>query len=160
MKQNKLIYTYYHIPTSYLGISYCDTALSKAKQQDLETKISQAPKKGTLVVRGTAAPVINQLVEQDRLVTGIDFVQRSQTAFELHDNPKADVILIYGLGSEISVNHNVSRQVLQNLLAYYSKTDTLVVIETQLTKSDLRNNYDFIPTNFLTIQEQPEEVWI
>jgi len=155
-----LLYKHYNIPTSYIGVTYSDTDLSKAKQEHIETKVKSAPKKGTLVVRGTAAPIINQLLDAGRIVQGIDFVERSSSAFDTHYNPSADVIILYGLGLEISVNHNVSRQVLQNILAYYAKRDTLVVIETGLTKSELRNNYDFIPVNFLQVPEAAEESWV
>ena len=157
---SKFVYKHYGIPISYLGVDYDDLDMPKAKETSLRGKIKNAPQKGTLFIRGTAAPVINQLFTQGRTIKGINFMARSETAFERHMNPQADVILIYNVGSEISMNRQVSRQVLQAILKYYTSGVTLVIVETSFTKSELLHNYDISASNFLTLQEKKEEVWI
>ena len=151
-----LTYKHYGIPVSYIGCSYKDLELSATRAKSLEKKLKAAPKSGLLVVKGVAAPVINQQVELGKSVAGINFAERSNSAFESFTNPKADIILVYGIGDEVTTNYNISRQVLNGILAYYKHRDTLVVIETVFGKTELRNNYDLTPTNFLTLEEKPE----
>jgi hypothetical protein len=157
---NKLVYKHYNIPISYIGQTFKGTTMSGVKATRLKDKIKNAPKRGTLVVKGSAGPVINQLIEDGRTVTGIDFSERASTAFEQHQNPKTEVLLLYNVGNEITVNYNVSRQVLKSILKYYQHTDTLVVIETEFTKTELRNNYDFTPVNYIVIETLEEDSWV
>ena len=113
-----------------------------------------------MVISGTAAPVINQLISRKLRVTSINFPQRSGEAFTIFDNPKSDVILITGVGMEVTLNYAISRQVLHALLKHYGEQDTLIVIETHFTKSMLRDKYDLTPNNFLIIPLKEEEVFI
>jgi len=160
VQKNKLVYTYYKLPVTYLNLNYEDTRISLARAKQLQGKISQAPKTGLLVIKGTAAPVINQLVDEGREVRGIDFTERANAAFEQHDNPQADVVLIHSVGAEVTTNYNISRQILHALITHYKKEETLLIIETDFTKSELRNHYDLTPTNFLSLELKDQPTFI
>lgn len=153
-----MIYGIYGLPPSYHGITYGDTQLVSVKQEQLREKVSNAPNSGTLTVQGTAAPIVNQLLKT-RKVRGIDFVERSTSAFDQHTNPHAEVVVLYGVGSEVSMNGKVSGLVLRNLVEYYRNRKTLLVIETHLSKQELLSRYDFKVTNFMKILRKEEEIW-
>lgn len=158
-KPTTLAYKHYHIPTSYIGLGYSDMNISKAKAMNLEDKLSQAPPKGLLVIKGNAAPIVNQLF-QSRTTRGIDFTERSNSAFGTHINPEADVVVIHSVGEEVTTNYSISSQVLHALLKFYKRRNTLVIVETHFTKAELRNNYDLLPTNFLVLEDKADEVFI
>ncbi len=160
MKPSKFTYKHYHIPITYIGMKYSDLNVSKVKADKIATSVSKAPIKGLLVIKGSAGPIINQLCEDGRSIRGIDFTDRSNTAFEKHNNPEAAVVLIHSIGAEVTTNYNISRQVLQALLKFYSRRQTLVVLETSFGKSELRSNYDLTPNNYIILDEKEEEAWV
>jgi len=157
---NTLKYTHFGIPVTYIGVTYKDLDVSSIKAKHLEGKMKQAPPQGLLVIQGSAAPVINQLHKQGRSMRGIDFIVRAGEAFEPHEEPKADVILIYNVGAEVSMKSIISGKVLNALLKHYASRRTLVVLETHLTKSELRHNYDINVSNYVTLNRKPDEVWV
>jgi hypothetical protein len=154
------VYTVYGLPTTYHGIGYADTGISKAKQEDLEKKVPSAPMSGTLVVQGLAAPIINQFITLGKKVRGIDFLKFSASAFDEHQYPVADVVVLYNVGVEVSTNFSISGQVFRKILKQYSEHKTLLIIETNLGKTDLLSRYDFRVVNFVKIDKKPEDVWI
>ncbi len=97
-------YRHYGIPTTYVGITYNDLNITAPRLKRLTASIKQAPISGLLIVKGNAAPIINQLFES-RTIRGIDFMKRAGNAFEQHTNPEAEVIIIYSVGSEITLNY-------------------------------------------------------
>ena len=155
----KTLYTIYNLPIVYAEIGYEDTALIKVKQEHIEELIPKAPYSGTLTIQGTAAPVVNQLMEQ-RSVRGIDFNVRSEDPWGTHQNPSADVVVLYNVGSEVAMKGTVGGLVLANIVKYYSNRRTLLVIETNMNKMELLHRYDFKATNFIKIEKKPEDVWI
>lgn len=150
----------YGLPVSYVNVEYKDTGLAKVKVESIPASISRAPNKGTLTIQGTAAPIVNQLLNDKRKVRGIDFITLSATAFEDHALPLADVVVLYNLGTEVSTNFKVSSQVFRKVVKNYSEKPTLLIIETDLTKMELLSRYDFRVTNFLKIPPKEEEIWI
>lgn len=153
-------YLVYGLPTSYKDIGYSETGLPKAKQLELQDKIPRAPSTGTLTIQGSAACVINHFIDLKRKVRGLDFTKLASTAFEEHNYPQSDVVLLYNVGIEVSVNTKVSSMVLQKVLKYYNGRPTLLVIETKYTKSQMLSQYDFNVTNFIKIPEKAEEIWV
>ncbi len=156
----KYLYDIYGLPTAYCNVSYKDTALIAVKQEEIQGKIANAPSKGLLAIQGNAAPIINQMLEAGKKVRGINFLERSADAFGIFENPAASVVVIYNVGSEISVNTKVSSLVLKNILKNYSNSNTLVIIETHLTKSELLSNYHVQAVNFIKIANKEEESWV
>ena len=154
------LYRIYGLPVSYQNVRYSDTVLSKIKQQDIMDKIARAPNRGLLAIQGTAAPVVNQLLEANRKTRGIDFIEVSATAFENHLFPLASVVVLYNVGSEVSTNFNISGQVLRKIIKFYNENNTLLIIETDLAKSELLRRYDVNIVNFIKLQPKPEEAWI
>ena len=150
----------YGLPAGYFGISYKDMDMSATRQDAITKKIKNAPNDGTLTVQGTAAPIVNQLLTQGRKIRGISFTERSSTAFETHQNPTADVVVLYDVGAEVSLNGKVSGMVLANIVKYYSSRKTLLIIETDMTKTALLSRYDFNTTNFIKIIKKEKENWI
>lgn len=155
-----VVYPLYGLPSYYAGLTFAHTGLSKAQQERFTKSIENAPPTGVLAIRGMAAPVVNLLLEQKRKVRGIDFTVRSQNAFEEHQNPAAEVIVIYNVGVEITGNSNISKKILRSLIQYYKERQTLVIIESTLGKSDFRLQYDIDIANFITIPEAAEAQWI
>jgi len=150
----------YGLPVSYAGKTYTDTGLPKVKQAEIPKKISRAPSKGTLTIQGTAAPIINQFIKDGRRVRGTDFIELSGNAFEDLQLPVADVVLLHNVGVEVSTNFKISGQVFRKVLKFYSEKPTLLVIETDLSKTDLLSRYDFRVTNFIKIPVKSEELWV
>jgi len=158
---SKLLYKLYGVPVTYLDTDYSDVAISKVKATHLQKKMKDAPTKGLLIVKGNAGPIVNQLYKQGRTMRGIDFPKRSQDdAFSYHDNPEADMVIIFGVGCEVTTNYRITSQVLNALIRHYSTRQTLVIIETHFTKSELRDKYDLTPGNFIALENKPEEVFI
>ena len=147
------------LPTAYVGITYEGTALSKVKQNSIKGKIDNAPRKGSLVIQGTAAPIVNHLM-QKRKVRGIDFIELTTNAFAEHVLPMAEVILLYNVGVEVSTNYSISSQIFNKVRKYYAGKSVLLIIETDLGKTDLLHKYDFRVTNFLRVPIKEEEVWV
>jgi hypothetical protein len=157
---HKALYKVYNLPDSYFGIGYKDTKLSAARQEVIAGKIENVPSKGTLVIQGTAAPVVNQLLTTDKKIRGICFTERSQSAFETYQNPAANIIVLYDVGMEVTLNSKVSGMVLNSILKHYSGRNTLVIIETHLTKTELLSKYDLNVVNFIKIELKAQEAWI
>ena len=150
----------YGLPVSYAGKGYHDTGLVKTKIETLPDKVANAPNNGTLTIQGTAAPVINQLLDLGKKVRGVDFIQLSATAFEQHDLPVTPVVLLYNVGIEVSTNFRISGQVLRKVIKFYSEKRTLLILESDLTKTELLSRYDFRVTNFIKIPPKEEEIWL
>ena len=160
MKEFKpYVYEVYGLPISYAKLTYKDTQLISVKQLDIAKKIHRAPTKGLLAIQGCAGAVVNQLLETKK-VRGIDFLARSSAAFDVFSNPSSEVIVLYNVGSEVSTNHKVSGLVLLNIVKHYSNKNTLLVIETNLTKADLLSRYDLKVTNFIKILPKLEDAWV
>ncbi len=150
----------YGLPVSYANKGYCDTGLAKIKVEDLPKKVANAPNSGTLTLQGTAAPVVNQLLLAGRKVRGVDFIKLSATAFEEHPLPVTSVVVLYNVGVEVSTNFKISGQVLRKVIKFYSEKQTLLIIETDLAKTELLSRYDFRTTNFIKIPPKEEEIWV
>lgn len=150
----------YGLPVSYAGKDYSDTGLAQIKIETLPKTIANAPSTGTLTIQGTAAPVINQLITDGRKVRGVNFVTLSATAFEDHILPVASVVLLHNVGTEVSTNFKISGQVFRKVLKFYADKQTLLVIETDLGKTDLLSRYDFRTTNYIKIPKQQEDIWV
>lgn len=155
-----IILSVYGLPPAYADIGYGDTCLSKAKQDHLEAKVPTAPNKGTLTVTGTAAPIVNQLIGLKRVVRGINFLDRSTTAFEAHENPKANVVVLFNVGMEVSLNAKVSGMVLRSIVQHYAEQPTLLIIETKLSRTELLSRYDFRVANHTIIPKKEDESWL
>lgn len=152
--------TLYGLPVSYTDSSYTSTSLSKTQQAKIQASIAAAPKAGLLVIQGTAAPIVAQLQDIGRQVRGIDFSKRTMAAFEQHMNPPADVIIIYNIGFEITMNSNVSKKVLASLIKHYQEQRSLIILETRLTKAEMLSTYDMSITNFIKILPKDDDTWV
>jgi len=150
----------YGLPVAYAGKTYNDTGLTKAKAKEIEGKITKAPSKGTLTINGTAAPIVNQFINDGRKVRGVDFTVINSKAFEEFSLPVSSVVLLYNVGVEVSTNFKISGQVFRKILKFYSEKNTLLIIETDLTKTELLSRYDFRVTNFIKIPQKEEEIWV
>ncbi len=157
---NSTVLGIYGLPITYAGKSYSDTGLAKIKIETLPKTISNAPSTGTLTIQGTAAPVVNQLIADGRKVRGVNFISLSATAFEDHNLPISSVVVLYNVGVEVSTNFKISGQVFRKVLKFYAGKQTLLIIETDLGKTDLLSRYDFRTTNYIKIPQQQEEIWV
>lgn len=160
MDVNKYKLSMYNLPQCYGNMTYDSIDISSVKAKDLEEKITRAPRAGLLVIKGTAGPVVNQLLAMERRVRGIDFIEMNNDAFGVHEFPSAEVVVVYNVGFEVSTKFSVSGMVLQKLIQYYKDRRTLVILETKLSKTDLLTKYDLSVTNFIALPEKSEEKWI
>lgn len=157
---NRTILAIYGLPPSYASVTYKDTGLVQVRQEQLEAKVSKAPNSGSLTVTGTAAPLATQLIKEGRTVRGINFLDRSSTAFDIHQNPQANIVVLYNVGVEVSLNSKVSGMVLNSIVQHYSERPTLLIIETKLSGKELLQRYDFRITNHVSIPKKDEDIWI
>jgi len=160
MNRLELIYKHLNIPTHYASIEWDDTTLVAVKKNMYLEKFKNPPKRGLVGVTGTAAPIVNSLYSLGKKLLGIDFTTRSSTAFESHTNPSCDVVVIYSIGDEVSVNHNITGQVLRGIISAYQSKNTLVVLESRLTKSEMRTRYDVDIVNHVNLKLKPEDTWL
>jgi hypothetical protein len=160
MNINEVKMKAYGLPTAYADITWEHTNLSLGREDILKDKTAKAPRAGLVVIRGTAAPMVLQLLDEGRTARGISFTERCGAAFDTFENPIADVVVVYGVGDEISVSGKVTGQILRNLVQYYKAKKVLLILETTLTKSDILKTYDINAINFLSIGIKEEEKWV
>lgn len=158
------IYSAFHLPKRYATETYEDTELPKTQIPILTKKIYAAPKAGTLLVSGTAGPIINQLWEMGRKSYGIPFTEYYSDQFkeektQLPSN-KVDVVVIYGIGNEQGKNPEFSTRLLTSLLDFYKSRDILVILETPMSKTDFQTRYQLDITTTLKLQLKKEQAWL
>ena len=162
MNLPRIAYSVLGLPTSYYGMTYKDTKLPVPRAQDLEVKIKKAPTSGVLLVSGTAAPIVNQLLEMGgRKVVGLsfsDFYQSKLSNEEAMSTPIAPIVVIYGIGSEPANNTQFASKILNSLLSNYKPC--LVILETDKTVNNFQVAYSLAITNVLTIPELDTPKWV
>jgi hypothetical protein len=157
----KIAYTILGLPTHYHGMDYSDTKLIASRIDGIREKISKAPQSGVLLVSGTAAPIINQLIGTGRKTIGIDFVQYFNSKLsneETMDLPRANVVLIYNVGAEPANNATFSGKLLNSLLSFYKSS--LVVIESDKTPTAFSSTYSLAIANSIIVAPKDVERWI
>ena len=158
----KIAYSMLGIPSHYHGVTYEDTKLIASKMSATRDKISRAPTSGVLLVVGTAAPIINQLLEdRSRKVVGfsfVDYYNSKLSSEETMEVPKGQVILIHGVGSEPASNPQFAAKILNGLLGGYKSN--LVIIETDKTASSFQTAYGLVIANTINIPEHEVVKWI
>ena len=150
----------YNLPTHYAGVDYKDTTLTAVKQEYIKEKINNAPKSGMLVVQGNAAPIVRQLIKNGRKVRGANFVNMVGNIFEKPQLPKADVIVILGVGDEVTTNNKLPAQFMQNMLKTLKGRGGLVIIESSKTKKQFEDTYGVVVSNFFKIEDKKEDTWV
>lgn len=158
MTHNETVYAVYGLPATYAKGSWTDLDIS----QEEATRYSNAfknPVQSTVFIQGNCAPIIQQLLEQGLKVRGIDMAKRQNAAFEDHNNPDADVILIWNV-NKYSGRAEVSINLLNNLINYYRNKNAIVLIQSPESNIFMRDNYGFSPTNKLKLLPKPEVKWI
>ena len=159
---NKTLYQLRGLPIYYFGLTYSDTKLPQLKYEALQLKIAKAPTSGVLLVSGCAAPIVNQLMET-RKVMGVDFIEYYEERFtdkESSTLPNAPVVVLYGVGSEPARNSEYAARLLQSIIGQYKSSETLLIIETELTKSNFMTKYGIDIKNSVVVPLKEEEAWI
>jgi len=157
------IYRVLHLPVRYTEEPYEQTTLIQSKIQDIQKKIYNAPSSGTLLISGTAGPIVNQLYEMGRKCYGISFVNFYNDKLSNEDTMlpgKVAVAVIYGVGNEPAKNSEYGSKLLGSILDYYKNKEVLVIVETPLTTSDFLVKYGIEFSNKLNIRLKKEEAWV
>lgn len=150
------------LPYHYYGISYEDTKLVPTRQKVIEESIDRAPTSGVLLVSGSAAAVVNQLLYK-RKVVGISFSELFDHRFGDESSgsyPNSPVVLIYAIGLEAAKSKEYSSTILNSLLSYYKARETLVILETHLTPSNFQTTYGLTIKNTISIPPKEDEAWV
>jgi hypothetical protein len=150
------------IPTDFYNVGYEDVKLLPTRIEAIRGKIAKAPSAGVLLVSGTAAPIINQLLDmKNRKVVGIDFVEyynsklSSENTIEL---PKASIILLYNVGLEPANNATFAGKILSSIMSMFRSS--LLIIETDKTPSSFITTYGISIVNSLIIPTKDIEKWV
>ena len=162
MKLSATAFNILGLPRHYHNLNYSDTRLVPTKQKSLEESISKAPASGVLLVSGCSAPIVNQLLNQDRKVVGISFPQTFDEQFNDGDSqyPNSPVVLLYDIGMEAAKNKDYSATIINSILSYYKARETLLILETPLTPSNFQTTYGLSVKNSITIALKEEDAWL
>ena len=155
---NPTAYAIYGLPPSYAEASWDNLEVSQDECTRL-TNAFKSPIPSTIFVQGNCAPLVQQLIEQKVKVRGIDFTKRQMAAFEDHDNPDAEVVLIWGV-NRYSGKAEVSQNLLLNLIEYYRSKNVMVIVQSSESSIFLRDNYGFTTNNKLKLLLKAEVKWI
>lgn len=158
MKHNETVYAVYGLPPAYAKDTWDVIDISK-EDIDRYTTAFKSPINSTVFVQGNCAPIIQQLLEQGLKVRGIDMTKRQNAAFEDHNNPEADVILIWNV-NKYSGRPEVSINLLNNLIQYYRAKNAMVLIQSTESVIFMRDNYGFSTQNKLKLLPKPEVKWL
>lgn len=159
MTHNPTVYAVYGLPPAYSLQNPWDTLdVSKEEQQRI-TEAFKSPISSTVFVQGSAAPIIQQLLAQKVKVRGIDFSKRQMNAFEEHNNPEAEVILIWNV-NKYSGKSEVSINLLDNLISFYRSKNALVIVQSSESFTFMRDNYGFSTVNKLKFLPKPDTKWL
>ena len=151
-------YAIYGLPPAYAEASWENIEVSPEEKTRL-TEAFKSPISSTIFVQGSCGAIIQQLIEQKSKVRGIDFSKRQLNAFEEHDNPDAEVILIWGV-SRYSGKAEVSQNLLLNLVEYYRSKNVMVIVQSNESSIFMRDNYGFVTANKLKLLPKAEVKWI
>lgn len=158
MKHNETVYAVYGLPAAYAQGSW-DTLDVPPEEAKRYQEAFKNPINSTVFVQGNCAPIVQQLLEQGKKVRGIDFSKRQNAAFEDHNNPDAEVILIWNV-NKYSGKAEVSMNLLSNLIQYYRTKEVLVILQSEESSVFLRDNYGFTTNNKLKLLPKPEPKWL
>lgn len=162
MKLSATAFNILGLPRHYHNLTYSDTKLVPTKQKSLEESISKAPASGVLLVSGCSAPIVNQLLHQDRKVVGMAFPEVFDERFSDGDlqYPNSPIVLLHSIGLEAAKSKDYSATILNSIMSYYRSRDTLLILETPLTPSNFQTTYGLSVKNSVTIQLKEEDAWI
>ena len=154
----------FHLPQRYASETYEDTDLPRTAISGLQQKIYKAPTSGTLLVSGTAGPIVNQLREMGRKTHGIPFTEYSTDQFKdekvsLPSN-KVEVVVVYGIGNEQAKNSEFSSRLLISMLDFYKSRQVLVIMETSLTITDFQTRYQIDTPTSIRMRLKKEQSWL
>lgn len=158
MNHNETVYAVYGLPAAYAKGSW-DTLEVSTEESKRYQEAFKNPINSTIFVQGSCAPVIQQLLEQGKKVRGIDFSKRQNAAFEEHNNPDAEVILIWNI-NKYSGKAEVSMNLLSNLIQYYRGRNALVILQSEESSIFLRDNYGIATNNKLKLLTKAEPKWL
>lgn len=158
MKHNETVYAVYGLPPAYANGTWESLDVSPENTARYKEAFKN-PINSTVFVQGTLAPIIQQLLEQGLKVRGVDFTKRQNAAFEDHNNPDAEVVLIWNV-NKYSGKAEVSMNLLQNLIQYYRGRNALVIVQSEESAVFMRDNYGFITNNKIKLLPKPEEKWL
>lgn len=159
MTHNPTVYAVYGLPPAYSLSNPWDTLDVSKEEQSRITEAFKNPINSTVFVQGSAAPIVQQLLNQKVKVRGIDFSKRQMNAFEEHNNPEAEAILIWNV-NKYSGKAEVSVNLLDNLISYYRSKNALVLVQSLESFVFMRDNYGFTALNKLKFLPKPDVKWL
>jgi hypothetical protein len=153
-------YRVYGIPASYVNKTWESTATPKSEITRLTTVFDgDLPSGSVLFVNGSAAPIVNQLLSKGKTVRGIDMSERLALPFDIYNNPKADVVLLYGLEFPTG-NQKVIQRVFFDVINFYKASNSLIIISSTDTSAVFEGNYGIKLVNKLIIKEPIEKSFL
>lgn len=153
-------YRVYGLPASYVNKTWEDTATPKSEVTRLTTIFDgDLPSGSVLFINGSAAPIINQLLNNGKAVRGIDLSERLAQPFEVYNNPKADVVLVYAVENPVG-NAKITKKMLDDVISFYKANGALIIISSTDTSAVFEGNYGVKLVNKLIIKEPPEKSFV
>lgn len=156
---NPTVYAVYGLPPAYSLANPWDNLDVSPEEQLRITEAFKSPINSTIFIQGSAAPIVQQLINQNMKVRGIDFSKRQMNAFEEHNNPEADVIVIWNV-NKYSGKAEVSINMLDNLVSFYRSKNAMVIVQSSESFVFMRDNYGFSTLNKLKFLPKPDVKWL
>lgn len=158
MIHNETVYAVYGLPPQYAKITWESLEVNKDDEERIKNAFKN-PISSVVFIQGVSAPIIQQLLEQKLRVRGIDLGKRQNAAFEEHNNPDADVVLVYNV-NKYSGKPEISINLLNSIIQYYRSKNVLVIVESQESSIFMRDNYSFSTNNKLKLLQKQEVKWL
>lgn len=153
-------YKVYGLPGNYINKSWADTAMPASEIKRLtEIFANDLPSGSVLFVHGSAAPIINQLMNKGLNVRGIDITDRLSQPFESYNNPNCDVVLITGVENPVG-NPKITKKTLDDVIIHYKAYGALIVISSSDTSAVVEGNYGIKFVNKLIIKYPAEKSFL
>lgn len=160
--RKRLKFSVMHLPLRFLSESIDQTSYPKVKVPMLMEKLYLAPKTGTLLISGTAGPVVQHFMEQGRECAGMSFVEYYASKLEGNAErpPKGDVVVLYGVGNEAAKSADYSSKLLEGILDWCKNHEVLLVVETPMPITSFLTRYGIDFPNTLSLKLKQESSWI
>lgn len=156
---NPTVYAVYGLPPAYSSPNPWDSLDVSKEEQERITEAFKSPITSTIFIQGSAAPIVQQLITQKVKVRGIDFSKRQLNAFEEHNNPEADTIVIWNV-NKYSGKAEVSINMLDNLISFYRSNGAMVIVQSSESSTFVRDNYGFTSVNKLKFLPKQDIKWL
>lgn len=151
-------YAVYGIPPTYVGITWDDIEIPKP-EKDRYINAFENPIPSTIIVQGTAAPIINQLVSKGYSVSGLNLATLLANPFDLPTVMGTDILLIHSIG-KYTGKYEIANTVLTQILQQAKSKCKFIILQSEEPWTFIRDNYGVSSQNKIKLPIAAEPKWL